>query len=264
MEALARYRFLTITQLVRLGAGEEKGVRTRLQDLLTAKLIDRQESRLGPSAGRLPNVHWLTTKGARFLSEATGETVVAPLPRALTPMHLWHRMLTIDTLIACDAWAERSGQERPVITSYMQRQGRNAQSEIGLMGKTAIADAIVRAVDGDGNGRVYVLEIYCSHYSDGRSIKPVTQLEPYVLTGMGNVLDEALGIPANGKAARVLVVCDSTELRDRLLRQLPDREGMPPLDHRAWARFHFKSADELSDFGDGWHTVGGQHVSLPR
>lgn len=263
LEGLARYRFLTIAQLVRLGVGEEKGVRTRLQDLVTAKLVARQEFRLGPSAGRLPNVHWLTGKGARLVAESTGEAVEAPLPRELKPAHAWHRMLSIDALMACDAWADRTGQERPAVASYMQRHGRQAATEITLAGKTALADALVRVVDAAGASRLYVLEVYCSQYSEGRSSFPLEQLEPYVLTGMGNALDDALGIPADGKAARLLVICDTAELRDRLLRRLPERPGMPSQDHRAWARFHFKAADELPNFGDGWHTVAGDRVCLP-
>uniref|UniRef100_UPI0031010B9D hypothetical protein n=1 Tax=Neorhizobium sp. EC2-8 TaxID=3129230 RepID=UPI0031010B9D len=94
-------------------------------------------------------------------------------------------------------------------------------------------------------------------------MKPITQLEPYVLTGMGNALDDALGIPPEGKAARLLVICDTVELRDRLLRRLPERPGMPSQDHRTWARFHFKAADELHDFGAGWHTFAGERVPLP-
>ncbi|MGE6786690.1 replication-relaxation family protein, partial [Ensifer adhaerens] len=206
LEGLARYRFLTIQQLVRLGAGEEKGVRTRLQDLMTAKLIERQEFRLGPSAGRLPNVHWLTPKGARLVTEATGTPVEPPRTREIKPAHAWHRMLAIDALMACDRWAENTSQARPVFRSYMQWKGNAPITGVALPGKHAIADAILETTDTAGNGRLYVLEVYCSQYSEGRSSFPLEQLEPYVLGGMGNGLDEALKIPADGKAARILVV----------------------------------------------------------
>ncbi len=53
-------------------------MRTRLQELVTAKLVDVQEWRLGPSAGRLPNVYWLTVKGARLVAESGGTLVESP------------------------------------------------------------------------------------------------------------------------------------------------------------------------------------------
>ncbi|WP_176454367.1 replication-relaxation family protein [Sinorhizobium fredii] len=263
LEGLARYRFLTIQQLVRLGVGEEKGVRIRLQDLMTAKLIDRQEFRLGPSAGRLPNMHWLTPKGARFVAEAIGTPVEPPRAREINAAHAWHRMLVIDTLMACDTWAERTDQAWPVIRSYMQWRGNSPITGVALPGKQAIADAILETTDAAGNCRVYVLEVYCSQYSEGRSSFPLEQLEPFVLAGMGNALDEALHIPANGKAGRILVVCDTVDLRDRLLRRLPERPGMPPREHQGWRRFHFKAADELHAFGADWHTVAGDRIALP-
>lgn len=263
LEALGRYRFLTIAQLVTLGAGDEKTIRTRLSDLKTAKLIDRQEFRLGPSAGRLPNVHWLTPKGAQYVAEATGETIEAARPREIKASHAWHRMLTVDTLMAADAWADASGQSRPEFSSYMQRQARSAPTALPLAGKDAIADGILRLTDSAGQQRVYVLEVYCSAYSEGRSTFPVTQLEHYILAGQSDDFDNALHIPPTGKAGRVLVVCDTVELRDRLLRTLPKRDGLPPLESQTWARMHFKAAQDLGDFGIAWHKVDGGLVPLP-
>lgn len=264
LEALARYRFLTIPQLVTLGAGEEKGVRTRLQDLLTAKLIDRQEFRLGPSAGRLHNVHWLTAKGARFLADANDEVPVeAPRAREIKPAHAWHRRLTVDAMIAADRWAKATGQELPRVRSYMEWRGPSSVTGIALPGKNAIADMILDTTDTAGNRRMYVLEVYCSNYSEGQSTFSRKQLEPYVFGGTTDALDDALGIAKTEKAARVLVVCDSIQLRDRLLRRLPERPGMPPRAHQVWNRFHFKTADELRDFGTEWHRVDGTAANLP-
>ncbi len=258
LEALARYKYLTIGQLVALGAGDEKTVRVRLGELLTAKAISRQEWRLGPGVGRLPNVHWLTVKGARAVAEATGQPAHGMRGRELSAHHAWHRMLTVDALVAADRWADGVGQARPEFSTYMHRPAR-----LALAGKEATPDAVLRGTDTAGNGRVYVLEIYCSHYSEGRSTFATSQLEHYVLAGDVDEFDAALGIPPDGKAARVLVVCDTADLRDRLVRTLPRRDGLPGQESPAWARLHFKAADELADFGRGWWRVDGSHVALP-
>ena len=65
------------------------------------------------------------------------------------------------------------------------------------------------------------------------------------------------------KAARVLVVSDTSELQNRVIRSLPKRAGMPPLEHKVWGRFLFKTADWLADFGFGWKRVDGSTVNLP-
>ncbi|NTB88044.1 replication-relaxation family protein [Agrobacterium tumefaciens] len=259
---LGRYKFLSISQLVQLRASDEKSVRTRLGDLLTAKMIDRQEFRLGPSAGRLPNIHWLTSKGAEFLEEMEGAAVSGTRSREVTAPHSWHRMLMVDTIMAADRWAETSGQSPLAFSTYMQRQGRTSPTSLKLGDKNAEADGIFRLTDTAGHQRVYVVEVYCSNYSEGRSTFSVTQLEHYISSG-GEAFDDQLGLPKGGKAARVLVVCDTPQLRDRLLRTLPKREGMPPLDRMTWQRLHFKAADELGDFGEGWHRIGGAKVGLP-
>jgi hypothetical protein len=190
LNLLARYRFLTVRQLREAGAGDEKTVRLRLGNLVKDNQVTRQEFRLGPSAGRLPDVHWLTKSGARLVSEETGNTVIAPANREISPGHVWHRSLTVSTLIAADAWARSTDQSRPKIRTYMEFQGKNPATRLQLLDKTPNADAILELSDTAGNPRVYVVEVYCSHYSEGGSMHPIEQLEPYVLTGKTNALDE--------------------------------------------------------------------------
>ncbi|MBN9034344.1 MAG: replication-relaxation family protein [Rhizobiales bacterium] len=261
LDYLARYRFLTVSQLVRLGAGDEKNLRKRLKELETAGLIRLQEFRLGPSSGRLPNAHWLTAKGARLVSEANREQVEAPRVRGIKEKHWWHRMLTVDALIAADRWAATSNKESVGFQTYMQWKDTKPITGLDLGSKAAIADAIFRATDTAGNHRVYVIEVYCSRYSEGVSSHPLEQMEPYVLAG--DQVDVSLNLGADDKAARVLIVCDTSDLRDRILRVMPQRKGMPPSSSPTWGRFLLKAADELRDFGTGWHQFGEGLRDLP-
>jgi len=103
--------------------------------------------------------------------------------------------------------------------------------------------------DPAGNRRVYIVEVYCGDYREGGSMHPITQLEPYVLSAMHNTLDEAVSIEEGGKAARVLAICDSFALRNRIIRTLLKRPGMPGIEFRTRGKFLFKTPDELKDFG---------------
>ncbi|MCX5497875.1 hypothetical protein OSH11_24470 [Kaistia dalseonensis] len=261
LECLARYRFLTVPQFRQAGAGDEKTIRTRLRDLLTAKLIDRQEFRLGPSAGLLHTMYWLTAKGAERATPPGGEPPDFPKSPHLTASHAWHRRLTIDTLIAADSWAAATGQELPDVRAYMVRSGKAWASTLPALKVTV--DAIVQVRGNDGRRRTYVTEIYCSRYSGGASSFSANQLKVYGEAGQSDALDEALGLEPQEPAARLLIVCDTPELRDRLLRTLPGRQGLPPAEARVWERFHFKAADELADFGNGWHRMDGGQAALP-
>jgi hypothetical protein len=268
VEALARYRYLTVGQLGTLGLRDAKGVRAWLHDLWRAKIIHRQEFRGGVEEGRLPNAHWLTPKGAKLFLEATGEDVKAPAGGLVSFRHVWHRMLTVDAFIAADQWADATGQARPQLASYMTaRPGAEPTGFVMPDGTRAVADGILRMADTAGNRRVYVVEAYCSRHGGGRSTYPRAKLEGYVLAGRSDAFDTALGIGHDERAALVLVVCDTPALKDRLLRTLPERPGLPPLAARqgtsTWARLLFKSADELSDFGRSWARVDGSVADLP-
>ena len=250
---LARYRFLTIGQLARMGVANEKTIRLHLKELETARLIGRQHFHLGPSVGKLPNVYWLTPKGAKEVQEGTGAPVLAPKPRTLSPFHVHHRILTVDTLIAADACWNNVEFE-----TYMQWQSGRPLTSLHLGRKQAIADGVLRLVDASGLRRVYVLEVYCS---EARAAFSRKQLEPYLHAR--DALDASLGIGSDEKAARVLVVCDTTGLRDKVIAGLLKQQGLPLLDDVVWQRFLFKSADDLADFGNGWRRVDGNTVTLP-
>lgn len=250
---LARYRFLTIGQLAGMGVANEKTIRVHLKALETARLIGKQHFHLGPSVGKLPNVYWLTPKGAKEVQEGTGAPVVAPKPRTLSPFHVHHRMLTVDALIAADScWNNLE------FDTYMQWQGKQPVTGLYLGQKQAIADGVLRMVDSTGLRRVYVLEVYCS---EARAAFSRKQLEPYL--NARDTLDASLGIGTDEKAARVLVVCDTTGLRDKVIAGLVRRAGLPASDDAVWQRLLFKTADDIAPFSKGWHTIQGNRLDLP-
>lgn len=261
LERLARYRFLTVPQLLSAGAGDEKTVRIRLRELVTAELAGAQEFRLGRGGGTLDTLYWLTGDGAARLASGGGPLPSFPKNPVLTVPQYWHRRLTVDALIAADTWAHVTGQELPEFRTYMQFKGKKVASAIPAL--NIKGDVILQAFGADDVRRTYVVEVYCSHYSAGRSSFPADQLEAYAKAGQSDALDDALGISESEPQARLLVVCDTAALRDRLLRTLPSRHGLPDAAGGVWRRFHFKCADELADFGNGWHQVTGDAVTLP-
>ena len=262
MEALARYRYLTKNQLLMVNGRDDKTLRDRLGGLVNGNFVKKREFRLGQGVGRLPNIYWLSALGGKWVKKAMGVEVKPPDGDEIKTSHVPHRILTVDCLIAADAWARRTGQSVPEFKTYMHFENRRVSTLLPLVGKTAAPDIIFELEDTAENRRVYVLEVYCDG-ADNSINHPLKQLEPLVLAGHGRTLNDNLNIGENDKAAGILVVCDTLKMRDRLLLKLPLRAGMPPLEKRIWNRILFKSADELVDFGNGWQKVDGSSVNLP-
>lgn len=256
LESLARYRFLCIPQMLAAGAArDEKTVRLRLADLERAELVGVQPFRLGRGGGTLHSLYWLTAKGAKRLA---GDGELPPFPKnpdVSSVAQYWHRRLTVDALIAADRWAVTTEQELSEVGSYMRKRGAAVSAEIQ-------ADALLRVVGLDGVRRTYVLEVYRSTYSRGWPSNNFSKVERY-LSLVGDILDTALGVGTAEPSARVLVVCDTPELRDRMLRTLPARRSAPDASADTWQGLLFKSADEVGDFGNGWHQVAGEPSPLP-
>lgn len=259
LERLSRYRFLNVPQLLAAGAGDEKTVRTRLRELVQSEMIGVQPFSLGTGIGKLPSQYWLTASGAKLLESATGELPSFPVNPVLSPNHLTHRVITTNAMIAADRWAAETGQELPELRTYMVKTGPDTWAS-SIPALKRHADAILQLTGADGRHRTYVVEVYYDR--SGKSATPAQKIEPYVLLGMVDEFDDALGIGKNEPAAKVLVICDTHQMRDRLVRSLPERQGMPDRAAETWGRFRFKAADELGDFGSGWLTVDGQVVSL--
>jgi hypothetical protein len=258
LAALGRYKVMTVSQMLDATGRDEKTLRKRLRSLVAGDFVGCREFRLGQTSGRLPNAYWLASKGVRWVRQAMDIPAKVSRRENMSITQVPHRILTVDALISADRWARETGLTRPTFRTYLE--GTSSRVELGS--KTAIADALIELNDTRQNRRTYVLEVYCD-YLDNSTSKPFEKLEPYVTAGFGNALDESLGIGVNDKAALILVICDHGKMRDRVLRGLPGRAGMPPADKRVWQKLLFKAGDELHDFGSGWHRTDGSRVNLP-
>lgn len=111
LDALARYRLLTIPQAMRLGVGKDRthlGERLRVMKRHGLVGIAEQARLLGP------RVHWLREKGvvvAAELAAERGETLTLSAPKRgfVAGWHLRQRLAIVDCHIALRAWADATG-----------------------------------------------------------------------------------------------------------------------------------------------------------
>ena len=261
MVALARFRLLTIPQLLAVTGRDEKTLRSRVRQLVARQYVHCHPFYVGHMSGKLPSAYSLTQKGANWIG---GELGTKPKPYTGTELALsqyQHRTFIRDALIAADKWARKTDQ---TVTRFrMDKEG--PESALKLPMKTVNPDGVIELNDSQGIQRSYIVEVYCQQRGAASS-KPYEKLPPYMAAMFTGALDAALGIVPDEKhvrGVRVLCVFDSPEYRDRIMRSLPERGDVPPLTSQTWQRFHFKSVEEVADFGIGWHRVNQTPIELP-
>lgn len=112
LRALAKYKFLTVFQLVRLKTGYKKRLYESLQILRDLKYIDYTEYSSPRKGLKLSRVHYLTPRGATLLVENTPNTHYDHIryPKSSTTLFssdYFHRMSSINTHISFVEWCEQ-------------------------------------------------------------------------------------------------------------------------------------------------------------
>ena len=145
LEALARYKFLTNTQLLRLDVGTTQYPYLAKQ---IRSLRDRGRPLVGthnfhtpqPRKGRVESMHYLTLKGREalvFELDKDVESIKMPVGKSVAYKDYLHRRYTIDYQIELDKWAEQNGATVPIFDTYFDKVGNNRVSK-NLRAKTRI------------------------------------------------------------------------------------------------------------------------------
>lgn len=171
LHALSIYRFLTVKQFVRLGIGaSEASVRKNVLPKLhrTRKPLAKKR-RLGQF---LPEVHYLTDHGAKYLSEVYKQPLEEfPYPKGQVQfgaMFTRHRIAQVDFHIGFRQWADSRPDVDILFTDMdfdiigSRRQGNFVKkTEIMLpIDSTPIVPDGIFGVEINGVSRIYILEVH--------------------------------------------------------------------------------------------------------
>ncbi len=157
MEALANFKYLSFSQMLRLGIGTSRNnlsrVTTKLKEPKRA-LIGQIQFAFHPKIGKLEDIFYLRGKGKKLLIQhlkRQAEEIVLPKGTSLFYKDYFHRKYTIDTRIALALAAERHGFEILACEMYFDRVSKTkgessepvrARTKINLTRSYLIADAI--------------------------------------------------------------------------------------------------------------------------
>jgi hypothetical protein len=156
LKALGKYKFLTSQQLWKLVGN--KSLHVIYNDLKVLKergfsdyIVYGGVSR----SGTMAKLHYLTSKGARVTADIEGVSIdQVKYPKStntLVKNDFFHRIFTIDMMIAFDKWIAGTEHEPIFFDVYFDKTGSQRKQEEGaLKGKTRVEIGKNNFIDPDG------------------------------------------------------------------------------------------------------------------
>lgn len=191
MTALAHYKFLTVSQFMRLGTGSKLRTQEAIRILRDGGLVASSHyggvTRNG--AGRVESISYLTAKGAKVLIENNHhlDLKVIKYPKSINSIFkndYLHRISTINTWISFEEWAKQTGQEVAFFHTYFDKLGSQIRQEedvplqsitrLGFKNGTYIEPDAIFMSEGQGKKCFYILEV-CNGKDTKRHVEQIRQ-----------------------------------------------------------------------------------------
>ena len=144
LEALAKYKFLTLSQMLQIGVGttQYKYLWKQVASLRDRKrgLVDRRNFNTEDRLGRVEDMYFLTKHGASALIldlRFPEEEIRLPKGKTIANKDYYHRKFTLDFQIKTYQWAEGAGRFVPYFHTYFDKTGNN-RTDKNLMTMTRI------------------------------------------------------------------------------------------------------------------------------
>lgn len=264
--ALAKFKYLTPTQMIALGFGnDQRRINKKLRTLHQKGYIDHHSFPVVTKKGRIENVHFLTKKGKKLLVESRilqDNEVRMPIGTS-TMFHkdYYHRKWTIDFHINIDRWCEDTGSFIVYFDTYFDKTGEN-RTTASLRSKTRIdlpdnsfliPDSIFLLDFPNGNRELYLFEM-CNGKNTLRTIKQIKQHAQAIAEGS---INESLG---HKKPYYVLHLFEERTHMEAVMQRLAnDAFFVHTIKH-----FCFKTHTDLANqpFPEGWVDAFGEKRSI--
>jgi hypothetical protein len=254
---LARFKFLTTSQMMRLGIDKHRSnLSTALSPLCkgASPLVKTIDFGLIPKKGRVESLYYLTKKGADIVkNQFQVEAIKFPLGRTVSfTSDYFHRVATIE----CEVSLYLSSQTKNILFShrYFDQKGSNRSGDLCLDTKivsydTTIISDWVFMLETKKQAELYCAEIYMDDHDASR---PFFSLRSYL-----HIISE--GAPSIkyhfNRSNRVLAVFGTERTMFSVLKKIQsDPEFQNFSNH-----FLFKSLENISsDFHEDWIHIDGR------
>lgn len=261
IDALARYRLLTIVQALAVGAGKDRShVGERLRILSDRKLVKL----LNQSFKDGPRIHWLTEKGAELARELAADrgdvvSVTAPKRGFLAGWHLRQRLAIVDCHIGLRRWAEATGA---TVESFSVEFEANPAGQLGKALRfpwAAPEGAAEYQPDGVGavrleNGERYLFALEMETLGESQRLDNYSRQLPARLAAINAAaVEQGMNWPKSERRARLLFVFPDSDVLTRALSVSAKYESP------AYRAVFFNTLPNvMSSFAAGWVKVDGK------
>lgn len=269
LEALAVYKYLTVTQFIEIGVKKHKqNINETLKEMRETKkpLIGFVKLGLLPGVGKLPYVYYLEKKGVEVLIDylnLTLKQINYPVGKAtIFSRDYFHRVYCIDFQIALRKWANKKVDSVEFYYNYYDKIGSNRKiggeksrtlTRIDIdKEKYIIPDSIFKISKNNANA------IYLFEQHNGKDTKKfLKQFLNHALVIKKHLVKKIYGTKNDH---RVCCVFEEPTIMEAVKRRLQEEHVIYELfkDY-----FLFKTNDMVKEmFFNGWQTYDGRKITL--
>lgn len=267
LRALAKYRFLTNSQLLKLDLGtKSKSTIWKHTNILRSKsrgYIDHISYGTIIRLGRVENVLYLTRKGKRLLIDELGmkkDEIQCPIGRPQLTDDYYHRIQTINFHIELESRMCDQNFRLEFFHPYFVRhkRGKNFQSitAIDLNKLQRIVPDAAFEVSKDGRSRFFLFELH-----NGRSIKRLKdQIFNHAIALTKRRTHQMFGIP-NEQFYYVLIVLENPNAMEALIEEMRMEQTTYSNIHQFFLCKSLSQFDDLA-FWTKWKSILGEEEQI--
>jgi hypothetical protein len=268
LEQLARFKFLTVSQFVRLGVAKHKNnIREALQDLKKLGITSQKEYAVSAKYGKLENVHFLTEKGAKLTAEALRlDLSQVQYPKSTNTFFFHdyqHRINMIDTQIEYLNWIENSDRISKKIEAYYFTTGSTRasdktgklqrQTKIQLSDNDSFEPDSVFIYQSEGSTILALLEM-----CNGDKTKRIAEKVILHLQAFNEKAPQKHYKTDENKGYYMLFIFEKPSIMQTTIERL--RQNKAVLEYQKFILF--KELSKIAPFGSDWITLEGELVTL--
>jgi len=265
---LGQFKYLTLSQLLKLGSGTTQYKYLWKQASAMVKrsrpLIDAVRFNTIDRIGRVEDIYYLTKYGAKVLADTSPNSpALLPKGRVVSAKDYTHKIRTLDFQIDTYLYCKDSGLELVKFLRYFDKTGNNrVDKNLSSLtkvkfkdGKSLIPDGLF-IIDVDDFERLLLFELHL-----GKDSKRIfNQLTAHIDAMLSLKLHNAISYPVN-RAYYVLVLFESSAVLESMIKRFK-------LTGELYSKIHqyvlCKTFDQFDkeNYTDNWKTILGESKNL--
>ncbi|MEO1263850.1 MAG: hypothetical protein AAFZ15_33905 [Bacteroidota bacterium] len=229
---LARYQYLTFSQMLQLGVGTKHyqylwkqvvSLRDRRRPLVKCHNFSTPQ----PKRGRVESLYFLTAQGKNALINELNiheEFIKKPTSKTVAYKDYHHRKQTIDFRIHLDKWAKEYGYEVPFFDTYFEKSKHPnglfyAKTRIDLNNGYIIPDGAFKVANFEIE-RFYLFELHRGEDSS----RIIQQIHRHAQCLTSRATHGKYNLPLN-KAYRVLLLFENEGVKESVLKRIKKEQA---------------------------------------